>query len=165
MLALFFTVGTGVLKPQPFYFLEADDPEKNPGHSYYAYTPQPDWNSAYEYILNNRKEDDIVISSMPQFNKIFLNEPGYWLRYNYYGADDRETDIEDDREYYVGATVIDDLDELKELTNDRHGFLVIDHMARDNRIQEEVLDYVKENLDEIWRKRTNYYSHIWIYKF
>lgn len=165
VLILFFSVGTGILFPQSFYLLEADDPEAHPGRSYYAYTPQPDWNAAYEYIQSNREDGDIVISSMPQFNKIFLSEPGYWLKYNYYGADDRETDIEDDREYYVGAEVVDDLSELQALTENNDGYLVIDYMATDVRIPDETLEYIKDNFDEIWRKRTNYYSNIWVYRF
>ncbi|MDO8514332.1 MAG: glycosyltransferase family 39 protein [bacterium] len=162
---LFFTIGGGILMPQSFYFLEADDPELLPGLSYYAYTPQPDWNAAYAYIAENRASSDIVISSMPQFNKIFLHEAGYWFKYDYLDAGDRERYVENDREYYVGATVVDDLAELKALASSRHGFFVLDYMATDGRIPQATLDYIDKNFEQVFYNRINYYSQVWVYRF
>lgn len=165
ILLLFVTLGGGIVTPRSFYFLEADDPEKNPGRSYYAYTPQPDWNSAYAYIAANRAENDIVISSMPQFNKIFLGEPGYWITYNYYGMEDTGELIQNDKEYYVGAQVVDDLEELQSLTASKHGYIVFDYMATDARVAPEILEYIGTHFKKVFEKRENSYSEVWVYKF
>ena len=84
---IFFASGQGVATHKDFYFLEADDP-KVLNRPYYAYTPQPDFNEAYQAIKFAKKPEDIVISSHPHFNKIFLGEAGYWIRYNYLGMED-----------------------------------------------------------------------------
>jgi 4-amino-4-deoxy-L-arabinose transferase-like glycosyltransferase len=165
VLFFFFTIGGGVLVPQHFYFLEADDPELEPGLSYYAYTPQPDWNSAYAFITKHRVQSDIVISSMPQFNKIFLGSAGYWLAYSYLGYDTPREEVWNDREYYVGATVIDDLPELVALTESTHGYVVLDYMATDGRIPRATLNYIEQNFEQVFYNRVNSYSQVWVYRF
>ena len=162
---LFFASGTLIATPQGFYFLEADDPELAPGLSYYAYTPQPDWNAAYAFIEENRAGDDIVVSTMPQFNKVFLREPGYWLKHDYYRAGEGDSFVEDDREYYANAVVVDDLEELEELAQEHDGFLVFDYMATDGRLSFETLNYIAEALTLAFHKRENEYSQVWVYRF
>ncbi|MEY4747469.1 MAG: hypothetical protein RLZZ416_518, partial [Candidatus Parcubacteria bacterium] len=144
VILLFVTTG-GVWKPQSFYFLESDDPAKLPGLPYWAYTPQPDWNAAYAYIASHRAQGDIVISSMPQFNKIFLHEPGYWYKYDYYRSGDTERYVRNGRDIYVGASVINDLNELEALAASHHGFIVYDYMATDGRIPAETLNYIESH--------------------
>lgn len=79
------------------------------------YTPQPNWNKAYNFIKENRIENDIVISSMPQFNKIFLNEAGYWIKYSYLGLTEEKSNTTNNKEFYVGAETINNIDELNYL--------------------------------------------------
>jgi 4-amino-4-deoxy-L-arabinose transferase-like glycosyltransferase len=162
---LFFTAGGGVLTPGSTYFLEADDPELLPGLPYYAYTPQPDWNAAYEFVISHRVSGDIVISSMPQFNKIFLGEAGYWITYSYLGYDTPKEAVEDGREYYVGAKAIGDLPELAALTGSAHGYVVLDYMAADGRIPQATLDYLEQNFERVFSDKVNSYSQVWVYKF
>ena len=97
---------------------------KNQNRPYYAYTPQANFNKAYKYIEENYTNQDIVISSHPHFNKIFLQKPGYWLKYKYNGV--KYPLISNDKEYYVNADVIDDLSELKNITKNKHGYIVFD---------------------------------------
>ena len=162
---VFFASGQGLLVPAQAYFLESDDPSALSGRPHYAYTPQPDWNSAYAFIAGNRAVGDIIISSMPQFNKIFLGEPGYWLKYDYLGGGGAQNNILDDHEYYVGATVLTNLADLQGLTTKTHGYLVLDYMATDGRIPQEVLGHIKTNFSEVFYKKTNFYSQVWVYRF
>lgn len=165
-LILFFGSGGGVLVPQSHYWLEADDPTTLGPRPSYAYTPQPDWNAAYEYIKTNRTADDITISSHPHFNKIFLREPGYWISFSYLGLDGRnEYRTPDNREFYVGASILDTLDELKQRTATNHGFIIYDYMAADGRISPDILDYIESTYPVVFEKRDNSYSHVWVYKF
>ena len=167
--ALFFLFGTGTLTPERYYFLEADDPtypQTFPGtEGYYAYTPQPDWNSAYAFIATERTEGDIVISSHPHFNKIFLQEPGYWLAYRYHGASTLPSSIRDGREYYVGAQVVASVSALRALTSEHSGFIIFDYMASDGRIPEDTLQYIRRELPLAYHERTNTYSQVWVYSF
>ncbi len=160
----FFISGQGVLIPKDFYFLEADNPSKL-NRPYYAYTPQPNWNEAYEKIKANIQEDEIIISSHPHFNKIFLEAPGYWIKYNYLGMEDTVSKIKDNKEYYVGAEVINNLEELKDITNNKHGYIIFDYMAIDGKIDQEIINYIKDNLKLLLLSEINSYSKIWVYQF
>lgn len=163
---LFFISPAGTLIPQDRYWLEADNPETLAPRPSYAYTPQPDWNAAYEYIATNRIPNDKIISSHPHFTKIFLNEAGYWISYDYLGLDNRtQYRTADDREFYVGAISIDTLDELKEITQNKSGFIVLDYMTKDGRLDPAVLIYIESNFPLVFEKRDNSYSHIWVYQF
>jgi 4-amino-4-deoxy-L-arabinose transferase-like glycosyltransferase len=164
IILIFFISGAGLIFPKNFYFLEADDPSqlKRP---YYAYTPQPDWNLAYDKIKENLKPEETVISSHPHFNKIFLNQAGYWIRYDYLGMEDTNKTIKDNKEYYVNAEVINNLEELKELTNNKHGYIVFDYMAIDGKISPEINNYIQNNLKLFFFNEINSYSKIWVYQF
>ncbi|MFM2423976.1 MAG: hypothetical protein RLZZ70_365 [Candidatus Parcubacteria bacterium] len=163
---LFFISPTGTLLPQDRYWLEADNPETLAPRPSYAYTPQPDWNSAYEFILNNNTPSNIIISSHPHFTKIFLNQAGYWISYDYLGLDNRtQYRTADDREYYVGAISLDSLEELKTTTQNNSGFIVLDYMTKDGRLDPAVLVYIETNFPLVFEKRDNSYSHIWVYRF
>ena len=166
---LFFTVGGGVLIPQSLYQLETDNPavaRSFPGTAgYYAYTPQPNWNKAYAFIRDNRTEGDMIISSHSHFTKIFLQQPGYWLGYNYHGMSDLPTSIQNDREYYVGAVVIDNLDDFMHSTDGKSGYVIFDYMAADNRIADDTLTYIRRNLQPVYQDKTNEFSQIWVYRF
>ena len=164
-LGLFATIAGGIFWPQTNYYLESDNHDTLKDRPYYAYTPQPNWNSAYSFIKNNKTTGEIIISSHPHFNKIFLNEAGYWIKYNYLGFDNKSEYSKDDREYYVGAKIIDDLLELQTIMSTNHGFIVFDYMSMDNRIAPDILDYTRTNLNLIFHEKTNSFSEVWVYKF
>lgn len=166
IIAIFFISGQGVWRPLPFYTLENDRVILgNQDRPYWGYTPQPNFNGAYEVIAKNLKPEEIVISSHPQFNKIFLREPGYWLKYDYLGFEDKFDKITDDHEFYVNAPVIDDLVELKEVTAGHHGYIVFDEMSATGRIAPEIINYIRNSFKRIYFNEVNEYSKIWIYQF
>lgn len=163
---LFFYSGAGVLLPKTQYWLESDDPEQLGDRPSYAYTPQPDWNAAYMFIAKNRSADDIIISTQPPFTKIFLGEPGYWIYYDYLGLDNHtEYRTVDNREYYVGAQIIDDLYALQNLTGNNHGYIIFDYMSRDGRINTDIIEFITTNFELVYTKTDTSYSKIWVYKF
>lgn len=162
---LFFATHAGVLIPQNRYFLESDNPNTLGDRPSYAYTPQPDWNSAYQFIKENKNDADIIISSHPHFNKIFLDEAGYWIKYDYLGIDNRTQYSKDDKEFYVGAKIIDDLEELKDITRSNTGYVVFDYMSIDGKITGDVIDYIDTNFELVFNKKENDYSQVWVYRF
>ncbi len=165
VLILFATVAGGVFIPRTYYYLESDNPQTLGARPHYASTPQPDWKDAYAFIKENMTENDTIVSSQPQFNKIFLGEAGYWIKYNYLGFDDKTQFSKDDREYYVGAKIIDDLAELKAVTATSHGFIVFDIMSIDGRISQDIQNYIMTDLTLVFHEKTNEYSEIWVYRF
>lgn len=164
LMLTFFLTGQGLLYPKSFYALESDDPTKL-NRPYYAYTPQPNWNKAYETIEESIEPDEIIISSHPHFNKIFLGQPGYWIKYDYLGIEKTVEVIQENKEYYVGAEVINNLDELKKITQEKHGYIIFDYMSVDGRINPETIEYIQSNTTQFFYDKINSYSQIWVYKF
>jgi hypothetical protein len=164
ILVLFFATGEGVLLPRSMYFLESDDPAALSGRSSYLYVPQPDWDSAYAYIKAHQSPSDIVISSMPQFNEVYLGESGYWLEYSYLGIATANPKVINGREQYADALVIPDAASLASTTASMHGYLVIDSMA-EGRISSDELAYIQEHFTQVFYKETNDYSQVWVYQF
>ena len=163
IILIFFLSGEGIVAPKQFYSLESDPFDA--ARPSWVYTPQPNFNKAYDYIKNNLQTGDIVISSHPHFNKIFLNQPGYWIKYDYLGLDNVASTTVNDKEYYVGAGVVNNLDELKKLIADHHGYIVFDYMSQDGRIAPEIITYIKANAQQVFYDAVNPYSQIWVYKF
>ena len=166
VIGIFFATGQGVWRPLPFYTLESDIGFRQRGERpYWSYTPQPNFNGAYQAVVDNLKPGEIIISSHPQFNKIFLHQPGYWIKYNYLGFENKPETITNDREYYGGAKVIDDLAELKQFVSSTHGYIVFDQMSITGRIPPEIVDYIRNSMKQIYFNEINEYSRIWVYKF
>ena len=166
---LFFISGQGVLWPKDFYYLESDDITKQAEwwRNYYPYTPQPDFNNAYDYIKQNWQEGDIIISAYPQFDKLFLNRSDYWLRHNlsYFKQGEEFVDDKTGREYYVGAKAINNFSEFKLITNTNNGFIVFDFMSIDGRVSWDILDYINRNYQQVFFNEINPWSKIWVYRF
>jgi frataxin-like iron-binding protein CyaY len=150
----FFVSGVGAWKPQTMYFLEAD------GRHFFV--PQPDWNAAYAFIKQNKKGGEVVITSQPPFNKIFLDEPGYWIRYSYNGKTYMKE--KNDKEFYVGSKIINDVEELRGVTSTTHGYITLDFYAK-GRISKEIIQYIETNFTEVFQKTTNDYSKVSVYHF
>jgi hypothetical protein len=149
-------------KPQPFYLLESDDMATV--QDYYAYTPQPNWNQAYAVIKRDIQPGEIVISSHPHFNKIFLNTTGYWIAFDYLGNNE-PVSKELMAERYVGASVIHDIDELRRVMNTNHGFIVYDFQSTDHRIDPAIIQEIEQSATIRFFEETNSYSKVWVYRF
>lgn len=132
---------------------------------YYSYTPEPDWRKAYLYISGNLKSDEIVISSAPVMSKIYLGYPGLGLPLKHLGSGIQSEITKDDKDIYTNATIIKDLNELKKIQSDSDGYLILDYMASNGRIDSEILEYIKSNMELVLSEERNQFSKIWIYKF
>ena len=165
IIIVFFVSGHGVLWPKSFYTLESDNPATIKNRPYYAYTPQSDFKGAYDYIKQNKQENEIIISSHPTFNKIYLHEAGYWLHYKYLGLNDKSNYMKNGREYYVNAEVINGLSELEQITTNNHGYIIFDFYSTQDRIPSDETSFIRTNFEQIYSQETNSYSKIWVYKF
>lgn len=155
--------GGATVLPASFYALESDSADKTTNTNYFAYTPQPDWQEAYQSIIRSSTSDSIVISSHPHFTYLYTHRPGYWIPVDYIDTDSTSTKPGVDP--YVGALPIATVDELVDIITSRHGFIVFDYQASNGRIPEDMLRYIANNLTLVYTKNTNNYSRIWVYSF
>ena len=154
-----------VLLPRASYYLESDDLHQSKERPFYAYTPQPNWAAAYTYIASSRKPTEIVLSSQPQFNKIYLGEAGYFINHDLLGRDLSDTAMMVTHEKYVNAEIIHDISELMEITTQTNGYIVFDSLATDNRLDPAILDYIANNFTLVFSEKTNPVSEIYVYHF
>lgn len=160
ILVIFLASHGGVLVPKTNYFLESDDPYAWPRVALsYSTTMQPNWTSAYEFVLSKKQPADIVISSTPQFNKLFLGEPQYWLSWL-----PRNSNFErNGKDIYVGATALHDVYELNKVISQNHGYIIFEGFYRRPTFSSDILSYIK-NLDGVFYEETGN-SIVWVYKF
>lgn len=166
---LFFIVGGGVVIPRQLYWLESDDITRfrEWWREYYSYTPQPNFAEAYAFIRERRVGDQPIISTHAVFNDIYLGEPGYWLKssLNYFDTSDGNyLKVNNDRDFYVGARVIDTPLELREIVS-RGGFVVFDYLSLHGRVGSEMFEYVMKYGRLVYEHQYNPVSKIWVYAF
>lgn len=149
--------------PPGEYYLESDSPLLY-NRPYYAFTAQPDFREAYDYLREHSTSDDMIISTSPVFNKIFLGRAGHWLKYHYLGAYDEEDYLFEGRERYVGAEVIADVAQLREIIIRQHGFILLDSLATSQEMLSEEVDFIR-SMRLVYSSESNQFSKIWIYQF
>lgn len=152
--------------PTTNYFLESDPTraqlikEGKTPYKYYIYAPQPDWQTAYEYIKTHRKPDDIIISAQPVFTKLYFGEKGYWISYSLNGGFDRP---KTDR--YVDAKTLISINDIKKIMNENHGYIILDYLIRDGRVSEEIIQYILDKGKLLNLNSNNDWSSYWVYGF
>jgi 4-amino-4-deoxy-L-arabinose transferase-like glycosyltransferase len=162
---LYFASPAGNLLPQERYWLESDNPAVLFPREIYNFTPQPNWNRAYEYIATHRQSEGVVISSHPHFTNIFLHEAGYWIAYDYLGFSNSPIfRTADNREYYAGAQILESITDIENIFRNHHGLIIFDTMAHE-RIEENILIYINNHSELVYDRADNDYSRIWIYRF
>ncbi len=88
-------------------------------------SPQPDFKDAFGFIQKTASKNDIVISPYAHMTKLFLGQGGYWLKTSINGIPDNlKRSIVNGGDYYVGAPVIEDLENLKRISSENHGFVL-----------------------------------------
>lgn len=94
-------------------------------------SPQPDFESAFRLVKEDRKAGDRIISGYAQLHKIYLGEKGEWLKLNLNnGPAGAEKRIFRGVDFYVGAPVLPDVDALDAAIRTSHGHIVVDAMTR-----------------------------------
>lgn len=151
-----------IIIPQSFYPLESNPVSSN--KTYLSYTPQPNWQESYGFIRKNYSNDINIVSAYPQLTKIFFNQPGYWLAFDYLGANNSFSSLIDGQhEVYANAESILNLDQLAQQLKQKKTVIIFDKMAAD-RLDPEILNYIKNNLNLVYHTQTNRYSEVFIYE-
>ncbi|MEF3691832.1 MAG: glycosyltransferase family 39 protein [Candidatus Moraniibacteriota bacterium] len=126
----FFSVKSMQVIPQKKFLLE-------------AYTPQPDFQSAYKFLEKSLKPEDSLISPYPYIDKIYLNRPSYALAISYTGKEDNESITRDKKEYYSGAPEISSIGRIDSLREKGDVYIILDTMAQ-SRANRKIVQYANE---------------------
>lgn len=152
--------------PSESYFLESDPSPaeliadgKEP-YKYYIYAPQPDWEAAYQYIEQNRKPDDIIISAQPVFSSLYTGESEYWIPYSL----DWKASPPSENEY-VNAKNVNSVSDVKALIKNKHGYIILDFLSLDARIDSKYIEIINSSTKLAKTISYNNWSEIKIFEF
>ncbi|MEZ5335176.1 MAG: hypothetical protein R2741_08055 [Methanolobus sp.] len=106
--------------------------------------PHPHWKLASDYVSDNLKEDEIVLSTMPICTMYYLGETDYWLRQNEYYSFEDEQGILRDR--YTGAVILKDYETFISEIRGKEGWLIADRKLDSYFTEPKVLEYVYQNM-------------------
>lgn len=107
------------------------------------YTPQPDFQSAYQFLQKSLKPEDFLISPYPYMDKIYLNHPSYSLAISYTGKENAESMTKNKKEYYSGAPEISSIGRINSLRESGDVYILLDTMA-ESRANQKIVEYAKE---------------------
>ncbi|MFH0837840.1 MAG: glycosyltransferase family 39 protein, partial [Patescibacteria group bacterium] len=140
------------------YFLEYDPLSNSPKLDY---TPQPDFKKAYQFIEKNKKSVDLMLVAHTAIHKWYLPDSDfYWLGFNF-GLDPSLPDhatVEQDGylvDVYTSTGIVDDLEILKQLMEEKHGYVIWDYFAIDDRLNEAMKEYVKVNAELVYNHQAD----------
>ncbi|KXB08562.1 hypothetical protein AKJ55_00755 [candidate division MSBL1 archaeon SCGC-AAA382M17] len=120
--------------------------------------PQGEFRPAYGYVEKNWKDNDVVISTLTSVTWYYLQRSDYWISFSHWGF--RELPR---RDSYTGAEPIRTLENLKTITENSPGWVIIDLMGM-SRANTEVLKFIDENFDLI-EEVSGGGKGVWIYRW
>ena len=161
-----------ILLPQANYFLEYDPIKKV--ETVIDYTPQPNFKAAYNELRGGVEPDDIFIVAHTAIHQWYMPDSQfYWLSF-YFGNDQtlpNHAIVEHEGyfvDYYTGVGIVDDLEILQDLMAKKHGYIIWDLFAVDDRINWNSKQWVEKNAELVYHHQASKnlpWTQIWIYKF
>lgn len=127
-------------------------------------TPQPDFKSTYEAIINDGwdPEKDIIISPYTPMDRIYLGKVDYWLPISYVGPKSEiKSQIINNQEKYNNANIVGD---LFEINNTGSIYLVIDEMTINRTGPSLLLKLLDLNLLLFHSTSNKNLNNIWVFK-
>jgi 4-amino-4-deoxy-L-arabinose transferase-like glycosyltransferase len=92
-------------------------------------SPQPDFKSGYEYILQHKGPDDVIVSPYAHLSKIYTGNEGLWLAIELSGTKDVEEAVMRGTDYYTNAPTVATIDDIKNVMTSLSGYVIIDTHA------------------------------------
>jgi uncharacterized membrane protein len=131
------------------------------------YTPQPNFQEAYNQIKQNGwDKDKVIISPFPQMDKIYLGQSDYWIAVSLSGKKKtlkNTINKETNREIYANAYVIDDPKILNKVIEEKDGYLIVDDMALGKKMNYRIIQIIREQ-KLLWADESTPKQRIWVYK-
>lgn len=120
--------------------------------------PQPPYNKIFSIIKSEQKEGDVVISTNPMMERIYIQQDGMWLP-RQLGSQTKD--------FYTGAEGFNTLDKLSQFINENHGHIIIDGEllhSGPNKLVHYIVDNARIKL-EFDGSNTTPESRIWLYRY
>ena len=163
--------GNFILWPQANYFLEYDPVKR--GNIYMDYTPQPNFKAVYNVIKKDSSKNDVFIVAHSAIHEWYMLDTDYYrIEFDFLTKKSNNKVVLKKEgkkiDYYTGIPVIDSLDDLKALTENNHGYIILDYFSMDVRIDQNIIDYIKDNNISVYYDQLNKelpWTTVWVYKF
>ncbi len=127
--------------------------------------PNPNFNQAYQRIKETIKPSDLVISPYIPLDVAYLGRSDYWLMMSFSGKPIELASIKYfPYDSYHKKPALKNLDELKQLMKNNHGYIIIDDLAR-GRLGYTFCDYIETHSQNIYTDINKPNSSIWVYRF
>ncbi len=128
-------------------------------------SPQPDFKSAYTFITQEKKPSDVILSPYTPLDMWYLGQTDYWLKFSLTG---KQSDLlqysNATREWYTNTPIIHNLEQLKEITQDTHGYILVDAMFHGH-TDGIYHTYLSEHYDLVYSKTISPVDSVWVYRF
>ena len=161
-----------VFVPQKEYYLEFD-----PAYSVlnrWDYTPQPDFKEAYNFVRANLQEGDVVLAAHTAMHHWYLPDTqAYWLgflfiydarRSSFFFMDEEGKQVEG----YMGYPVIENKNDLEDVLNQQHGFVLVDHFSVSAKREAGILEYLEKRAPVVFEDQAHperKWTKIWVGRF
>jgi len=129
-------------------------------------SPQPDFNKAYSYILENKETGDLIISPYAHLTKIYTGDPGMLQPISLTGKPTEASLASgSNNDFYTNAPVIKTSYDLFKIARENHGYIVIDELAG-SRLGD-VFGLISNHpvIREVYHSESESGENIWVYKF
>ncbi len=112
-------------------------------------SPQADFKKAYSYVKENMQSSDVIIDTWPAVSLFYMGKSDYWLAFEADGIGlgiNRFLANNGSNEIYANASVIKNVDTLKEVVAEHNrGWIVIDNTAW-IRISSDTKEYIRQEM-------------------
>ncbi len=125
------------------------------------FTPQPDFNGAYSYINKEKRAGDIFLVAFSPIHHWYLpNTESYWLGFLFLDDKRRRTFYRVDEngykiDAYVGLQTIYTVDELQELLENNHGFIIMDHYSVSTYVSPQIIQLLQKKAHIVYTDQLN----------
>lgn len=128
-------------------------------------SPQPNFKSAYTFIAEKKTESDVIISPYTPLDMWYLGQTDYWLKFSLTGKQSDLTQYAHaTHEWYTNTPIIHSPEQLKEITQKNHGYILVDAMFHGH-TDGTYHTYLSEHYDLVYSKTISPVDSIWVYRF
>ncbi|MDD5083569.1 MAG: glycosyltransferase family 39 protein [Candidatus Moranbacteria bacterium] len=145
------TVKSFLFTPKTFFALE-------------AYTPQPDFKTAYAVLKETMLPEDVLVSAYPFMDQRYLGRADYALALSYTGREGDLSVTNEHKEYYSGAPEILSIAQFKKLSAQSDVYVLLDDMALD-RVDPRYVDFIRNDAELFWGDKQPSGQGIFIYRW
>lgn len=157
LVTLLISIGPGfILWPQTHFPLESDSAESN--FSYKSFTPQPNFEAAYQYI--QQVQPDVLITPYPAISRLYGATDTISMYIDLTGTIPKTPE----RELYTGTPYID-INTLAELRSDEQSEIILLDFFAERRMNVTMKTYLETHGTVVYEDKNSPWSQVTLYSF